>query len=90
MNLRANLIIEFLESFDIKLCSIVHSYSLRHAEATNNVLLEEFVDCYRSYYGQRIRFNPLRKYSTATTTYLKLPCAGGSGPSKSRPHLCNG
>jgi hypothetical protein len=31
----------------------------------------------------------LEKYSTATTTYLKLPCAGGSGPSKLRPHLCN-
>jgi hypothetical protein len=28
----------------------------------------------------------LEKYSTATTTYLKFPCAGGSGPSKSRPH----
>jgi hypothetical protein len=32
----------------------------------------------------------LEKYSTATTTYFKLPCAGGSGPNKSRPHLCNG
>jgi hypothetical protein len=30
------------------------------------------------------------KYSTATTAYFKFPCAGGSGPSKSRPHLCNG
>jgi hypothetical protein len=25
------------------------------------------------------------KYSTATTTYLRFPCAGGSGPSKSKP-----
>jgi hypothetical protein len=25
------------------------------------------------------------KYSTATTTYFKFPCAGGSRPSKSRP-----
>jgi hypothetical protein len=32
----------------------------------------------------------LEKYSTATTTYFKLPCAGGSGPNKSRPRLCNG
>jgi hypothetical protein len=32
----------------------------------------------------------LEKYSTVTTTYLKLPCAGGSGPNKSKPHLCNG
>jgi hypothetical protein len=32
----------------------------------------------------------LEKYSTATTTYFKFPCAGGSGPNKSRPHLCNG
>ena len=31
-----------------------------------------------------IRFE---KYSTATTTYLRFPCAGGSGPSKSKPHL---
>jgi hypothetical protein len=30
------------------------------------------------------------KYSTATTTYFKFPYAGGSGPNKSRPHLCNG
>jgi hypothetical protein len=29
-------------------------------------------------------------YSTATMTYLKFPCAGGSGPNKSRPHLCSG
>jgi hypothetical protein len=27
----------------------------------------------------------LEKYSTATTTYLKFPCAGGNGPSKSSP-----
>jgi hypothetical protein len=27
----------------------------------------------------------LEKYYTATTTYFKLPCAGGSGPNKSRP-----
>jgi hypothetical protein len=27
----------------------------------------------------------LEKYSIATTTYFKLPCAGGSGPNKSRP-----
>jgi hypothetical protein len=30
------------------------------------------------------------KYSTATTTYFKFPCAGGSRPNKSRPHLYNG
>jgi hypothetical protein len=46
---------------NIKLCSIVHSYSLRHAEATNNILLEEFLDCNRSYRSQRLCFNPLRK-----------------------------
>jgi hypothetical protein len=27
----------------------------------------------------------LEKYSTAITTYFKFPCAGGSGPNKSRP-----
>jgi hypothetical protein len=32
----------------------------------------------------------LEKYSTATTTYFKLPCAGGSVPNRSKPHLCNG
>jgi hypothetical protein len=32
----------------------------------------------------------LEKYSTATTTYFKLPCAGGSGPNKSKHYLCNG
>jgi hypothetical protein len=30
------------------------------------------------------------KYSTATATYFMFPCAGGSEPSKSRPHLYNG
>jgi hypothetical protein len=30
------------------------------------------------------------KYSTATTTYFKFPCAGRSGPNKSRPHHGNG
>jgi hypothetical protein len=61
MNIGANLITEILESFGIKLCSIVHSYSLRHAEATNNILPEKFLDCDRSYCSQRLRFNPLRK-----------------------------
>jgi hypothetical protein len=32
----------------------------------------------------------LEKYSTATTTYFKLPYAGGSGPNRSKPHLCSG
>jgi hypothetical protein len=32
----------------------------------------------------------LEKYHTATTTYFRLPCAGGNGPNKSSPHLCNG
>jgi hypothetical protein len=32
----------------------------------------------------------LEKYSTATTTYFRLPYAGESGPNKFRPHLCNG
>jgi hypothetical protein len=31
----------------------------------------------------------LEKYSTSTTTYFRLPCAGDSGPNKSNPHLCN-
>jgi hypothetical protein len=61
MDLRADLITEFLESFGIELCSIVHSYSLWYAEATNNVLPKEFLDCDRSYCGQRLRFNPLGK-----------------------------
>jgi hypothetical protein len=32
----------------------------------------------------------LEKYFTATTTYFKFPRAGGSGPNKSKPHLCSG
>jgi hypothetical protein len=32
----------------------------------------------------------LEKYSTATTTYFKLPYASGSGPNRSKPHLCTG
>jgi hypothetical protein len=61
MDLRTDLITEFLEGFGIKLCSIIHSYSLWYAEATNNVLPKEFLDYDRSYCGQRLRINPLGK-----------------------------
>jgi hypothetical protein len=90
MNLRANLVTEIFERFSIKLCSIVHSYSLRHAEATNNILPEEFWTVTEVIVAKGFASIHLEKYSTATTTYFKLPCAGGSGPNKSRPHLCNG
>jgi hypothetical protein len=43
------------------LCSIVHSFCLRHTEATNNILPEEFLDRDRSYCSQGLRLNPLRK-----------------------------
>jgi hypothetical protein len=61
MNLRANLVTEIFERFGIKLCSIVHSYGLWHAEVTNNILPEDFLDCGRSYCSQRLCFNLLRK-----------------------------
>jgi hypothetical protein len=41
MDLRANLFTELFESFGIELCSVVHSNSLRHSEATNNILPEK-------------------------------------------------
>jgi hypothetical protein len=90
MDLRANLVTEIFERFGIKLCSIVHSYGLRHAEATNNILLEEFWTVAGVIVAKGFASIHLEKYSTATTTYFKLPYAGGSGPNKSRPHLCNG
>jgi hypothetical protein len=55
-----------------------------------DVLPEELLNCGRSYPGKRFSFNPFRKYSTATTTYLRFPRAGVSGPSKSNCHLCSG
>jgi hypothetical protein len=61
MNLCANLVAEIFESFGVKLCSIVHSYSFWHAEATDDILPEEFLDYNRSYCSQRLCFNPLRK-----------------------------
>jgi hypothetical protein len=89
MNLRTNLVTEILECFDIKLCSIVYGYCLRHAKTTNNILLEEFLDVAEVIVAKGFASIHLEKYSIATTTYFKLPCAGGSGPNKSRPHLCN-
>ena len=32
----------------------------------------------------------LLKYSIATTVNLFPPCDGGSGPTRSMPHICNG
>jgi hypothetical protein len=43
MDLCANLFTKFFESFGVKLRSIVHSDSLRHSEATNNVLPEKLL-----------------------------------------------
>jgi hypothetical protein len=89
MDLRTNVVTKLFECFGIKLCSIVHSYSLRHAEATNNIMLEEFWTVAEVIVAKGFASIHLEKYSTATTTYFKLPCAGGSGPNKSRPHLYN-
>jgi hypothetical protein len=51
MDLRANLFTKFSESFGIKLRSIIHSNSLRHSEATNNILPEKLLNSDRSYCG---------------------------------------
>jgi hypothetical protein len=79
MNLRANLFTEFLEGFNIELCSVVYSNSLRHSEATNNVLPEEFLKVTEVIVAKVLVSIHLEKYSTATTTYFRFPCAGGVG-----------
>ena len=80
MNLRANLITKFLKSFSIKLCSIVHSYSLRHAEAINNVLLEEFLGSFRRYCGYCPCLDPLGKILDGDEGELEVPLSRGQGP----------
>ena len=79
----ANLITKSFKCFSIKLCSIINRDGLRHTETTNNVLPVVEVIVARGLAS--IHFE---KYSTTTTTYLRFHCAGGSGPSKSKPHLC--
>jgi hypothetical protein len=49
------------ESLGIELSSIINSDSLRHTEATNDVLSEELLYYGRSYCCQRLRFNPFGK-----------------------------
>ena len=80
MNLRADLITEFLESFGIKLCSVVHSYSLRYAEATNNVLPEEFLGSLRCYCRNSPCLDPFGEVFDSDEGELKVSLSGGQGP----------
>jgi hypothetical protein len=41
----SNLIIESFDRFEVKLGSIIGCDSLRHTEATNDSLSENFLDC---------------------------------------------
>jgi hypothetical protein len=77
-------------TYDHKLRSIINYDSLRHTETANDVLPEELLNCVEVIVARGLASIHFEKYSTATTTYLRFPCAGGSGPSKSKPHLCSG
>jgi hypothetical protein len=49
---------EILEHGTIKILDIINSDLLWHSIATDDVLLEEFLDGGRGYVGNRLRFNP--------------------------------
>jgi hypothetical protein len=85
-----NLVIKGFECFSIELSSVISGDSLQHAETTNNILPEEFLYSAEVIVAKGFASIHFEKYSTTTTTYFKLPCAGGSGPNKSKPHLCSG
>jgi hypothetical protein len=88
--LSANLVTKSFKCFSINLCSIVNCNGHRHTETANDVLPKELLTVAEVIVATGLASIHFEKYSTATTTYLRFPCAGGSGPSKSKPHLCSG
>jgi hypothetical protein len=85
-----DLVTKSFELFGIKLSFVINCNGLRYTEATNNTLLEKLLNHAEVIVARGLASTHFEKYSIATTTYFKFPCAGGSGPNKSRPHLCNG
>jgi hypothetical protein len=71
MNLCTNSVTKIFEYLSNKLCSIVHNYCLRHTEATNNILPEEFWTMTEVIVAMGFASIHLEKYSTTTTTYFK-------------------
>jgi hypothetical protein len=82
--------LEFFECFRVELSTVVNGNRLRDAEETNNILPEELLDGCRSIVVKAFASINLKKYSTATTSYLKFLCAAGIGPIMSIPHLYKG
>jgi hypothetical protein len=80
-----NLVTKVFECFSIELSSVINGDSPRHTEATNNILPKKLYTVDEVIVDKGFAWIHLEKYSTATTTYFQLPCAGGSGPNKSRP-----
>jgi hypothetical protein len=85
-----DLVTKSFECNNIKLSSVINRNGLRHIEATNNILQEKLLNWAEVIVARGLASIYFENYSTATTTYFKFPCASGSGPNKSRPHLCNG
>jgi hypothetical protein len=85
-----DLVTKSFECFGIKLSFVINCNGLRHTEATNNILPKNFWTVAEVIVARGLASIHFEKYSTATTTYFKFPCAGGSGASKSRPHLYSG
>jgi hypothetical protein len=90
VHLCSNPITEGFKCLRVKLCSIINCDGLR----TPN---RQMIFCHKNFWtvaeviiASGLALIHFEKYSTATTTYLRFPWAGGSGPSKSSPHLCNG
>jgi hypothetical protein len=90
MHFCTNLVTKSFECFRIKLSSIIDRDSLQHTEPTINILQKNFWTVAEVIVAKGLASIHFEKYTTATTTYFKFPCVGGSGPNKSRPHLCNG
>jgi hypothetical protein len=84
-----DLVTKSFECFGINLSSVIDCDSLRHTEEANNTLPKELLTMDKVIIARGLASIHFEKYYTGTTTYFKLPCAGGSGPSKSRPHLCS-
>jgi hypothetical protein len=85
MNLLANLVIEILErsASNCVPLSIVIAFGTPKRQTI--FCQKHFWIVAKVIVAKGFALIHLEKYSTATTTYLKLPCAGGSGPSNPGP-----
>jgi hypothetical protein len=86
----ANLATKSFESFSVELSSVINDDSFGTPKQQIMFCQKNFCTVADVIIAKGFASIHLEKYSTTTTTYFRLPCAGGNGPNKCNPHLCNG